>query len=114
MITKQKTVDQTYQQLLSDFFNKFPNIRLQVEANRTLEKLLSCKSLMPGKPGGWAGGILYAISSIGVGVPGVLNSELEEAFSVSMGTIYKRATKIREVLALPVSKTRVNCFQYRK
>jgi hypothetical protein len=98
MIAINKTSDQVCQQLLTAFFEKYPNPHLRTRADRTLKKLLANKFPMPGNPGGWAGGIVYAISSIGVGVPGVLNSELEEAFSTSMGTVYKRAATIRKLL----------------
>lgn len=97
MIAINKNEDQMSRQLTA-FFTNYPNARLKVETDRILKKLIACNVPMPGKPGGWAGGIVYAISSIGVGVPGVLNSELEEAFNVSMGTIYKRAAAIRELL----------------
>ena len=95
-----ETTDQTCQQRLTAFFKKFPNSHLQAKVNRVLKSLSDFKVSMPGKPGCWAGGMVYAIGSIGVGVPGVLNSELEKAFSVSMGTIHKRAAMIRELLAL--------------
>jgi hypothetical protein len=97
MIAINETVGQASGRLLAAFFKKYPNKRFQVEANRILKRLLALKIPMPGKPGGWAGGIVYAISSIGVGVPGVLNSELEKAFNVTMGTIYKRAAMIRKL-----------------
>ena len=100
MITVNETSYQVCQQLLAAFFKKFPNSHLQVKVNCVLKSLSDFKISMPGKPGGWAGGMVYAIGSIGVGVPGVLNSELEKAFSVSMGTIHKRAAMIRELLAL--------------
>ena len=100
MIAMNKSMEQGCRELLAAFFAKYPNTRLQVETDRAMKRLLACKIPMPGKPGGWTGGIVYAVSSIGVGVPGVLNSELEEAFSVSMGTIYKRAAKIRKLLAI--------------
>ena len=87
-------------QLLARFFRKFPNRRVQIAADRILKQLLTLQVPMAGKPGGWAGGIVYAVSSIGVGVPGVLNSELESVFQVSMATIYKRAAQIRTSLAL--------------
>jgi len=95
-----ETTDQTCQQRLTAFFKKFPNPPLQVEVDGMLKSLLDFKVPMPGKPGGWAGGMVYAVSNCGVGVPGVLNSELEKAFDVSMGTIYKRAAKILELLNL--------------
>jgi hypothetical protein len=90
---------QTCQQLLSAFFAKYPNARLEDAAGRALGSLLACKAPLRGKPGGWAGGVVYAVSSIGVGVSGVLNAELEEAFGVSMDTIYRRAARIRDLLA---------------
>jgi hypothetical protein len=93
-----KTTDQTCQQQLAAFFRKFPNAPLQAEVNRILKRLLALKIPMPGKHGGWAGGLVYAMSSIGAGVPGVLNSELEKVFGVSMGTVYKRAAVIRKLL----------------
>lgn len=86
-------------QLLIRFFKQFPNRQLQAASNLVHKQLVGLKSPMPGKPGGWAGGIVYAISSIGVGVPGVLNGELQESFQVSMATIYKRAAQIRKLLA---------------
>ena len=87
---------QTCQQLLTAFFKEFPNPPLQAKANRILKRFMALQIAMPGKPGGWAGGMVYAVSSIGAGMPGVLNSEIEKAFDVSMGTIYKRAAKIRQ------------------
>ena len=100
MIAISVTTDQACQRLLTAFFKKFPNPHLQVEANRILKRFLALKIPMSGNPGGWAGGIVYAISSIGVGVPGVLNSELEKVFNVSIGTIYKRAAMIRKLLVM--------------
>jgi len=98
MIAVNNTASQVCRRLLKEFFAKYPNAQLQVQADRTLKKLLTSNIPMLGKPGGWAGGILYAISSIGVGVPGILNSELEKVVGVSMGTIYKRAVTIRGIL----------------
>jgi hypothetical protein len=90
--------EQTCRRLLSAFFAKYPNAPLEDATGRALGSLVACKAPLPGKPGGWAGGVVYAVSSIGVGVPGVLNAELEEAFGVSMSTIYKRAARIRDLL----------------
>ena len=82
------------------FFTEFPNDQWRGEAHGTLVRLLSRKAPLPGKPGGWAAGIVYAISSRGVGVPGVLNGELEEVFKVTMITIYKRAAMVKDLLWL--------------
>jgi hypothetical protein len=103
MIAINKTSDQICQKLLADFFAKYPNARLRVQANRTLKMLLACKIPMPGKPGGWAGGIVYALTNQyrqACGIPCILNQEAEEFFFVSMGTIYKRAAMIRKILGM--------------
>ena len=101
MIAMNETVDKACRRLLIAFFTKFPNSRLQVEVGHTLKRLLSRKIPMPGKPGGWAGGIIYALANQycrACGVPGLLNKECEEFFNVSMGTIYKRAATIKIML----------------
>ena len=98
-----ETTDQTCQQRLAAFFKKFPNARLQVEADGILRSLQDFKVPMPGKPGGWAGGIVYALANQyrrACGVPGLLNKECEEFFNVSMATIYKRAVMIQKWLDL--------------
>lgn len=82
--------------LFARFFRQFPNRRLQTTTDQILRQLLELNVPMGGNPGGWAGGIVYAVSSVGVGVPGILNKELEEAFKVSMSTIYKRAAQVRK------------------
>ena len=103
MIAINKSIDQDCREMLADFFTKFPNTRLQTEANRALKRLSSRQIPMLGKPGGWAGGIIYAVTNQGrraCGVPGLLNKECEEFFQVSMGTVYKRAWQIRRLLAI--------------
>ena len=103
MIAMKETVDQACQRLFAAFFAKFPNARLQAQANRSLKRLVAHQIPMPGKQGGWAGGIIYAAANQyrrACGVPGLLNQECEEFFNVSMGTIYKRAWQIRRLLAL--------------
>ena len=100
MIASNPTFEQICRQLLTSFFQHYPNRALRTAASRALSALLARRRSWPGKPGGWAGGLVYAISSIGVGVPGVLNRELEEAFGVTMSTIYKRAARIKDILRL--------------
>ena len=96
-----ETTDQACQQHLEDFFKKFPNPCLQTETNRMLRNLLGFKFSMPGKPGGWAGGIIYTVTNRykrACGIPGLLNKECEDFFDVSMSTIYKRSWMIRRLL----------------
>jgi len=103
MIALNESRDQACRQLLAAFFTKFPNARLQTEANRTLRRLLAQQIPMLGKPGGWVAGIIYAAANQdrrACGIPGLLNQECEEFFNVSMGTIYKRTRQIRDVLMI--------------
>ena len=100
MIAMNPSPEQTCRQLLKNFFKKYPNDRLQAAVSRALRGLLAREVSLVGKPGGWAGGIVYAVGSHGVGVPDVLNSELEEVFGTTMSTIYKRAAQIRRLLDL--------------
>ena len=79
---------------------KHPDARLKIEANRTLKRLMAQEVPMLGKPGGWAGGIIYALANQyrrACGVPGLLNKECEEFFKVSMDTIYRRAAMIKRL-----------------
>jgi hypothetical protein len=98
MIAINKSSEETCRQHLRGFFKRYPNDRLEAAANRVVGGLLACKVSFVGKPGGWAGGIVYAVASRGCGVPDVLNRELEEAFGTTMGTICKRAALIRQLL----------------
>lgn len=103
MIAMNKMMDQDCRQLLTAFCTKFPNTGLQVITDHILKILLAHQIPMFGKPGGWAGGIVYAVTNQGrraCGVPGLLNQECEEFFHVSMGTIYRRAAKITKLLAI--------------
>ncbi|OHB55639.1 MAG: hypothetical protein A2Y12_14985 [Planctomycetes bacterium GWF2_42_9] len=96
-----KNVEQTCQQLIAAFFKAYPNPKLQNEVNRIMKRFDALKIPMHGKPGGWAGGIIYAITNQGqspCGIPGVLNKECEDFFKVSMGTIHRRAYQVRELL----------------
>jgi len=96
-----KTMDPTCQQLLAAYFEKYPNHRLQIEVNHILKRLSTLQISMPGKAGGWAGGIVYALANKyrrACGIPGLLNKECEEFFGVSINTIYRRARRIRELI----------------
>ena len=101
MIAENKTTGQDCRRFLAAFFTKFPNKHLQVETGRILKKLLARAIPMPGKPAGWAAGIIYATANQGrksCGIPGLLNQECEDFFDVSMGTIYRRAAQIMALL----------------
>jgi len=98
MIALNHTIDKTCRQFLESYFAKFPNHYLQVQADCVLKLLRERQIPMPGKPGSWAGGIVYALVNLGkrpCGVPGLLNKDLEKFFDASMGAIYKRTEKIR-------------------
>ena len=83
---------------LRTFFTLYPSEHLHSSTETALARLLVQGVSLAGKPGGWAGGIVYALASRGLGVPGILNSDLEKAFGASMGTIRKRARQVRMAL----------------
>ena len=100
MIARNPSFVETCTRLYIDFFEKYPNNDLCDRVSLALAVLLKHKKALPGAAAGWAAGIVYAASSIGVGVPGILNNELEQAFGVKMSTIYKRAAQVRKMLDL--------------
>ena len=98
MITKNQTPEQACQKMIKSFFAKYPNPHLKTEAGRIFKEFLTQKIDMRGKPGGWAGGIIYAAAnrySRACGVPGLLNKDFEEFFETSRSVIYKRAARFR-------------------
>ena len=100
MIAENEIRNQNCQQLLAAFFTKCPDARLKIDADRTLNRLMVQKVPMLGKPGGWAGGIIYALANQyrrACGIPGLLNKECKEFFKVSMETIYRRAAMIKRL-----------------
>ena len=82
-------------QLLAEFFAEYPNVQLRGQSERVLKELEAEGHALPGKPGGWAAGIVYAVGCTVCGVPGVFNRELEKAFGVSMSTVRRRAAAVR-------------------
>ena len=89
-------------ELLERFFADHPDATAQKRVLRALRFLTADNKLLGGRPEGWAAGIIYAVANRGrqaCGVPGLLNSEFEALFGVSMGTIRKRAAQIAELLA---------------
>ena len=86
---------------LGQFFDRCPDAALQRRALKALRLLTACDMLLAGKTAGWAAGIIYAVANRdrqACGVPGLLNSEFEALFGVSMGTIRKRAAQIAQLL----------------
>jgi len=89
-------------ELLERFFADHPDAALHKRVLKALRFLAAGDKPLAGKPAGWAGGIIYAVANRdrqACGVPGLLNSEFEARFGVSMGTICKRAAQIEELLA---------------
>ena len=94
------SMDKACQDLLDAFFERYPNDELRDQVGQVLVFLLGRDMAMRGAPGGWAGGIVYAVGGKGCGVPVVLNADLEKAFGTTMGTIRRRAEQIRQELGL--------------
>ena len=100
LIARNCPFEETCAQMFVAFFKKYPNDDLRERAALALLAMMKREKVFPGKPEGWAAGIVFAVGSRGCGVPDVLNSDLEKAFGVSMSTIYKRAWAIKRLLGL--------------
>lgn len=88
---------------LDRFFGVCPDAAMQKRAVKALRFLAAAEKPLLGEPAGWAAGIVYELATRGrraCGVPGILNSDFEELFGVSMGTIRRRAAQVGELLAL--------------
>ncbi len=83
--------------LFIDFFEKFANNDLRDLVSRALAMLLERQRDFQGDPGGWAGGIVYAVGSSGCGVPEAMNADMEKAFGTNMAMIRKRAAQVRQL-----------------
>jgi len=91
------------QESLERFFGDHPDAATQRRALKALRFLVACEKPLPGKPEGWAAGIIYGLANQdrrACGVPGLVNSEFEALFGVSMGTVRKRAAQIERLLAV--------------
>lgn len=88
---------------LERFFRAHRDAATQSRVMKALRLLAACEKPLRGKPEGWAAGIIYWVANHdrqACGVPGLLNSEVEALFGVSMGTIRKRAAQIGRLLAV--------------
>ena len=100
MIATYCPFEETCAQLFNAFFKKYPNDELRKRSAVALLAVMKRQKSFPGKHEGWAAGIMFAVCSRGCGVPDVMNSEVEEAFGVTMSTISKRAWAVKRLLGL--------------
>ena|ERR1700678_987958 len=88
---------------LDRFFAAFPNPGLSRRAAKALHLLAADEKFLLGKAEGWTAGIIYAVANLdrqACGVPGLLNSEFTEFFSVSMETVRRRAANVASQLSI--------------
>jgi len=92
--------------LLARFFDKFPDEAFQSVARQSLEAfLMRCRD-REDKPGGWAGGLVYALTKwTDLGKHVVLNSDLEAIFGTTMGTIRRRAERVWPIIEAEVTRS---------
>ena len=101
MNTTNRDVDLECKDFLNRFFGSYCDDALRKKAFKVLRLLIAEDKPLLGKPGGWAAGIVYALSNRyrnACGVPDLLNKDLEEFFGVKMGTIRERAAKVNMLL----------------
>ena len=109
-----KPFEKTCWEFLAAFFKRFPNAQLQARVHSALPQMLAKKKDFLGKPAGWAAGLVHALGNrTGVGVPGVLNRELEDVFVASIGTIHKRSAQIWRLMESELMKVLVSANRQR-
>ena len=100
MAAENNTFMEACGKLFAAFFDKHHNDDLRDRVSVAMASLLKHKMAVSGQPGGWAAGIIYAVGNMGSGVPGVINSQLEKSFGVTMATIRKLAWAVSRLLSL--------------
>jgi hypothetical protein len=93
----------TCREHLDRFFRTYPDPATQRRAMKVLRFLGTGGDPLSGKPGGWAGGIIYALATRGrrpCGVQGFLNTEFELFFGVSMDTVRRRAAQVERAMEI--------------
>jgi hypothetical protein len=93
MIALNENSDLPCLKLINAYFERFPNPHLHIEVVKMFRALLDFDYQMPGNPGGWAGGMIYAFVNRyrrACGIPKMLNKESEDFFGVSMDVNFKR------------------------
>ena len=94
---------QACRQHLDRFFRHYPDPLREQQAAKVLMFLAAFGEPLPGKPEGWAGGIIYALANRyrqAFGVPGFLNAEFEQFLGVSMDTVHKRAAQVLRAITI--------------
>jgi hypothetical protein len=88
---------------LARYFAKYPNAATAARGMKAMRFIMAGERPLSGKPEGWAAGIVYFLATQNhqaCGVPGVLNSEFEAFFGVSMGTVRKRAARVGQLITV--------------
>ena len=98
----QRTLESELTPHLDRFFEAQPKLLvLQDHVWDAVNRLNALNFAIPGKPQGWAAGIVYAMATWGrspCGVPEILNRDFEAMFGTTMNTVYRRAAAIRRAL----------------
>lgn len=100
-MTTSRDVELACLECMNRFFAVHGDVALQKRALKAMRFLAVSDKPLAGKPEGWAAGIIYAEANRdrqACGVPGLLNSEFEDFFGVSITTIRKRAAEFVQLL----------------
>jgi len=96
-----KRFEEECSRLIDGFCAKYKEHRaLAPKARRVVKMLVGSGEPLRGEPGGWAGGIVHAMTHRTCGIPGVLNADAEKAFGVTIGTIHKRSAQVDRLFEL--------------
>lgn len=97
------STERTCRNSLERFFAEHPDTATQQRALKAFRLLTACEKTLRGNPEGWAAGIIYWAANNdrrACGVPGVLNSEVEAIFRVSMDTVRRRAAQVERLVTI--------------
>ena len=101
MDAERQDCERACQGYLDHFFSRHPDEALRKRALKAQRLLMAVDEQLVGKPAGWAAGIIYAAANRdrqACGVPGILNTDFETFFGVSMGTVRRRAAQVAALL----------------
>jgi hypothetical protein len=102
--------------LLDLFFQRYPDDAFRDLAREFLGKLVANSPEVSGQPGGWAGGLVYAISAWSPLQRRhvIRNAEYEELFGTSMGTIRTRAERVWQIVEAESARELLESERFRE
>ena len=92
--------ESAYRERFERCFHNHPNNGMRKRALQVLRFLTISSTPLPGELEDWAEGIIFIANQgrMSLGFPGLLNSEFQKLYGVSIETVRKRAAEIDELV----------------